>query len=165
MNDPQTTLYLFGFLAFFQLWGGVAIGAGARGRRPLPVLWGLLIGAAPLYFGVERLTRQIPGFSESPGIWPGVWLTWQVVCLCGAALAVGFGLPRLRALFLREGMAGLMVGTFIMAVAAIVGALFFRGGSELLSLAVGGAGFLFGAMWFGSGIQRLREKRRMTNDE
>ncbi len=158
MNNPLDTILIFGFLAFFHLWGGAAIGAGARGRRPLPVLWGLLIGGAPLYFGVERLIRQISGFSEESGIWPGVWLTWQVACLCGAALAVGFGLPKARALFLREGMAGLMVGTFIMAVAAIAGALFFRGGSELLSLAVGGAGFLFGAMWFGSGIQRLREK-------
>jgi hypothetical protein len=55
-------------------------------------------------------------------------------------------------------MAGLMVGTFIMTVAAVLGALFFRGGFELLSLTVGGVGFLFGATWFGSGIQRLRER-------
>ncbi len=165
MNNPLDTIFIFGLLAFFHLWGGAAIGAGARARRALPMLWGLLIGAAPLYFGVERLTRQLPGLSENPGIWPGVWLVWQLACLCGAALVVGCGLPRARALFLREGMTGLMVGTFIMAVAAVVGALFFRGGSELLSLAVGGAGFLFGAMWFGSGIQRMKAEGGRMKDE
>ena len=160
MNNPLDTIFIFGLLSFFHLWGGAAIGAGARARRALPALWGLLIGGAPLYFGIERITMlaQKPGFSEKPGFLAGAGLAWQVACLCGAALAVGFGLPRLRALFLRDGMAGLMVGTFIMAVAAVLGALFFRNGSEILSLAVGGVGFLFGAAWFGSGIQRLRGK-------
>jgi hypothetical protein len=49
-----------------------------------------------------------------------------------------------------------MIGTFIMVTAAATGAWLLRGGVELVSLIVGGAGFLFGAMWFGAGIQQLR---------
>jgi hypothetical protein len=31
----------------------------------------------------------------------------------------------------------------------------------LLSLVVGGAAFMFGAMWFGSGLRQLREPRKV----
>ena len=41
-------------------------------------------------------------------------------------------------------------GTFIMAIGAVLGAWFFRLGAEFWSLAAGGIGFLFGAMWFGA---------------
>jgi hypothetical protein len=146
MFNSLDTLLIFTILAAFNLWGGAAIGAGIRGRRVLPVLWGILIGGAPLYFGIERLVmlnRWLP-------------LACQVACLVGAALAVGLAFPRLRAFFLREGMAALMIGTLIMAAAAVLGAWLLRGGAEIISLVVGGIGFLFGAMWFGSGIQQLR---------
>jgi hypothetical protein len=146
MFNSLDTLLIFTILAAFNLWGGAAIGAGIRGRRVLPVLWGILIGGAPLYFGIERLAmldRWLP-------------LACQLACLVGAALAVGLAFPRLRAFFLREGMAALMIGTLIMAAAAVLGAWLLRGGAEIVSLIVGGIGFLFGAMWFGSGIQQLR---------
>jgi hypothetical protein len=137
---------VFGFLSFLHFWGGSAIGAGARGRRFLPVVWGLLVGAAPLYFGVER--------GRTLGVWGA--LAWQLAVLGLSAVLVAAALPRVRALFLRPGMDSLMVGTFIMAAAAVIGAWFFRAGSELGSLLAGGAGFLFGAMWFGAGLKRLR---------
>jgi hypothetical protein len=148
MFNSLDTLLIFSVLAVFNLWGGAAIGAGIRGRRALPVLWGALIGGAPLYFGVERLaTLGAP-----------LALACQLACLIGAALVVGLGLPRLRAFFLKEGMAALMIGTFMMTAAAVLGAWLLRGGAELISLIVGGAGFLFGAMWFGAGVQQLRGK-------
>ncbi len=150
MYNPRDVLLIFGLLTFFHLWGGAAIGAGVRGRRGLPILWGLLIGAAPFYLGVERVARL--------GSWAG--LIWQLVCLAAAALAVGLALPRLRALFLRQGMASIMIGTFIMAAGAVAGALFVRHGSEVLSLIIGGLVFLFGAMWLGSGVRQLREERQ-----
>ena len=79
-------------------------------------------------------------------------------CSSLSALLTACRLPRLRALFLTQGMNTLMIGTFIMAVGAVAGAWFFRLGSEFWSLAVGGIGFLFGAMWFGAGIKQLRGK-------
>jgi sorbitol-specific phosphotransferase system component IIBC len=148
MFDSLDTLLIFTFLAAFNLWGGAAIGAGIRGRRVMPVLWGMLIGGAPLYFGIERLVKL-------GDLLP---LACQIACLAGAALAVGLALPRVRAFFLREGMSALMIGTFIMTAAALLGAWLVRGGAEIISLIVGGIGFLFGAMWFGSGIQQLRGK-------
>ena len=148
MFNPLDTLLIFGFLTFFHLWGGAAIGAGMRGRRVLPILWGALVGGAPLYFGIERVTEL--------GSWAG--LAWQIICLLLAGLAVGLAVPRIRALFLRRGMNSLMIGTFIMIVGLVVGAAFFRLGSELASLIFGSLIFLFGAMWFGSGIQQLRGK-------
>ena len=146
MFNSLDTLLIFAILAAFNLWGGAAIGAGIRGRRALPVLWGILIGGAPLYFGVERLVKL------------DEWLplACQIACLVSAALAVGLSLPRVRAFFLQEGMAALMIGTFIMAAAAVLGAWLSRSGAEIVSLIVGGIGFLFGAMWFGAGIQQLR---------
>ncbi len=148
MFNSLHTLLIFTILAAFNLWGGAAIGAGIRGRRALPVLWGVLIGGAPLYFGIERLVTL------------GEWLplACQLACLVGAALAVGLALPRVRAFFLHEGMTALMIGTFIMAAAAVLGAWLLRSGAEIISLIVGGVGFLFGAMWFGAGIQQLRGK-------
>jgi len=148
MFNSLDTLLIFTILAAFNLWGGAAIGAGIRGRRVLPVLWGILIGGAPLYFGIERLVM----------LGEGLPLACQIACLVGAALAVGLSLPRLRAFFLKEGMNALMIGTIIMAIAAVLGAWLLRGGAEIISLIVGGSGFLFGAMWFGAGIQQLRGK-------
>ena len=148
MFNSLDTLLIFTILAAFNLWGGAAIGAGIRGRRALPVLWGILIGGAPLYFGIERLVTL------------NEWLplACQLACLVGAALAVGLAMPRLRAFFLKEGMNALMIGTFIMVVAAVLGAWLSRSSLEIISLIVGGVGFLFGAMWFGAGIQQLRGK-------
>jgi hypothetical protein len=146
MSNPLDALLFFGFLTFLHLWGGAAIGAGVRGRRALPILWGLLVGGTPLYFGIERVAKL--------NSWVG--LGWQVVCLVLAALLVGLAAPRLRAVFLRPGMRSLMIGTFIMAGGAVIGALFFQLGSEALSLIIGSLIFLFGAMWFGSGVQQLR---------
>ena len=105
------------------------------------MLWGVLIGGAPLYFGIERLVT----LGES------LPLACQLACLVGAALAVGLSLPRVRAFFLKDGMTALMVGTFIMAAAALLGAWLSRSGREIVSLIIGGIGFLFGAMWFGAG--------------
>ena len=146
MNNAVDTALVFAFLSFFHLWGGAAFGAGVRARRWLPVAWGLLVGATPFYFGIERV-RVL-------GAWGG--LIWQVGCFAAAALAVGLRMPHLRAQFLKDGASALMAGTFIMAAGAALGALFFRGGSETLSVMVGGIAFMFGAMWFGSGLRRLR---------
>jgi hypothetical protein len=146
MNNAFDTALTFAFISFFQLWGGAAFGAGVRARRWLLVAWGLLVGAAPFYFGIER--------GLTLGAWDG--LIWQIGCFALAALAVALRMPRLRAMFLSEGAAALMVGTFIMVVGAVLGALFFRSGSETLSLIVGGVAFMFGAMWFGSGLKQLR---------
>ncbi len=156
MTNLLDALLVFGFLTIFHLWGGAAIGAGARGRRLLPILWGALLGGAPLYFGIERVVKL--------GSWGG--LAWQGVCLLFAALLVGAALPRLRALLLSQGMAAVMIGAFIMAAGALLGALLARWGSELVSFIIGGAFFLFGAMWFGSGLQQLRgpDCRRTTKD-
>ena len=149
MNNTLDAALVFGFLTFFHLWGGAAFGAGLRAQRWLPVLWGLLIGGAPLYFGIERAAKL--------GSWGG--LAWQVGCFAAAALAVGLSLPRLRAALLTEAAAALMIGTFIMCGGAVVGAVFYQRGADLLSLVVGGAAFLFGAMWFGNGLQQLRGSR------
>jgi hypothetical protein len=146
MNNALDALLIFGFLTFFELWGGAAIGAGLAGRNALPIVWGALVGGLPLYFGIER------------GIMLGAWggLLWQIAALVVAGMAVGLRLPRLRALFLRAGMSALMIGTFVMLTGAAAGAWLFRVGSEPLSLIVGGLLFLLGAMWVGSGIQQLR---------
>ena len=145
MNNALDALLVFGFLTFFELWGGAAIGAGMAGRKVLPIIWGALIGGLPLYFGIER------------GVMLGAWggLLWQIATLLLAGLAVGLTLPRVRALFVRAGMSTLMIGSFVMLAGAAAGALLFRAGSELLSLIVGGLLFFFGAMWVGSGIQQL----------
>lgn len=148
MSNTFDAALIFGFLSFFQFWGGAAVGAGIRGRRALPVLWGLLIGGAPLYFGIER--------GLALGEWG--WLAWQVLLFAGSAVLVANAVPRLRALFLTPGMNTLTIGTFIMAAGALLGAWFFRIGSEFWSLAAGGIGFLFGAMWFSAGIKQLRGK-------
>lgn len=139
---------VFGFLSFFHLWGGAAIGAGLSGRRTWPVLWGCLVAGAPLYFGVER--------GVTLGEWG--WLAWQIAVTGASALVVARRLPRLRALFLTRGMDTLTKGTFIMAIGAVTGVWFFRMGAEFWSLAAGGIGFMFGAMWFGAGIKQLRGK-------
>jgi hypothetical protein len=146
MNNVIDALLVFGFLTFFELWGGAALGAGIAGRKALPMVWGALIGSLPLYFGIER------------GILRGAWggLLWQIATLIVAGLAVGLALPGVRALFLHAGMGTLMIGTFVMLAGAAAGALLFRAGSEPLSLIIGGLLFLFGAMWVGSGVQQLR---------
>ncbi len=146
MNTSLDALFVFALLAFLQLWGGLALGAGIWGRRLMPILWGLLIGAAPLYLGVER------------GLVLGSWLplAGQLAVLLLSATWVILRSSRLREAFLKPGMNTLMIGTFLMAVGAVLGALFFRLGSEPLSLIVGGAGFIFGSMWFGAGIKQLR---------
>ncbi|MCU0500835.1 MAG: hypothetical protein MUC51_03550 [Anaerolineae bacterium] len=148
MNNTLDAFLIFGFLAFFELWGGAAIGAGVAGRKALPIVWGALIGGLPLYFGIER------------GIVLGAWggLLWQITALLAAGLTVGLRLPRVRAFFLRAGMNALMIGTFVMLAGAAVGAWLFRVGSEPLSLGIGGLLFFFGALWVGSGIQQLRTK-------
>jgi len=148
MNNTLDALLIFGFLTFFELWGGAAIGAGLTGRKALPIVWGALIGGLPLYFGIER------------GIMLGAWagLLWQIAALLAAGLAVRLRLPKVLAFFLRAGMNALMIGTFVMLAGAAAGAWLFRAGSEPLSLIVGGLLFFFGAMWVGSGIQQLRGK-------
>lgn len=146
MSNSLDTILIFAVLSFFQLWGGAAIGAGVRGRRPLSVVWGILIGGVPLYFGIERVAVL--------GSWAA--LAWQIGCLVISALAVGLGLPRLRAFLLKDGMALLMIGTFIMALGAVLGAWLLRRNAEVWSLLAGGSCFMFGAMWFGAGIRQLR---------
>jgi hypothetical protein len=148
MNNAFDAALVFAFIGFFNLWGGAAFGAGVRARRGLPVAWGLLVGATPFYFGIER--------GLALGDWGG--LIWQLGCFAVAALASAYRMPRLRAMFLREGATALMIGTFIMALGAVLGALFFRSGAETLSLIVGGAAFMIGAMWFGSGLKQLRSR-------
>jgi hypothetical protein len=112
----------------------------------MPVLWGLLIGVAPLYLGIER--------GRALGEWG--WLAWQVGLLLVSAGLLAARLARLRALFLTQGMNTLIIGTFLMAVGGVLGAWFFRQGSEFLSLLTGGIAFLFGSIWFGAGIKQLR---------
>lgn len=148
MTNPRDAIPIFAFLALFQLWGGAAIGAGIRGRRGLPLVWGALLGAVPLAFGIERMTRL------------GEWLALlcQLGVVAAAALAVGCAAPRLRALLLSRGMTTLMIGTLIMAAGATLGAFLSQRSAEIPALIIGGAGFLFGAMWFGAGIQQLRGK-------
>jgi hypothetical protein len=146
MSNSFDAAMIFGFLSFFHFWGGAAVGAGARGQRALPIAWGLLIGAGPFYFGIER--------GSTLGEWG--WLAWQVGVLVLSAITIAYRLPRLRALFLTQGMKTLSTGTFIMAVGAVLGAWFFRQGSEFWSLLAGGIGFMFGAVWFGAGLKQLR---------
>jgi hypothetical protein len=148
MSTSLDAAFVFAILAFLQLWGGLALGAGIWGRKPLPILWGLLIGGVPLYLGLER------------GLVLGSWiaLAAQMAVLLLSAAWIFLRPSRLREAFLKPGMNTLMIGTFLMTGGAILGALFFRLGSEPLSLIVGGAGFIFGAMWFGAGIKQLRGK-------
>jgi hypothetical protein len=148
MEGRLTALFLFGLLTFLHLWGGAAIGAGLRAKVALPLLWGLLVGIAPMAFGIQRLMLL--------NSWAG--LLWQIACLLTSAIAVAIGLPRLRAWLLQPGMSAIMIGTLLMAGGALVGAVLFRRGTETLSLILGGAGFIFGAMWMGSGLDRLRGK-------
>jgi hypothetical protein len=161
MNNPLDTMLLFGFLTFLHLWGGAAIGAGLHPANPgggagggrhtpvaLPMLWGLLVGVAPMYFGLERGIKL--------DSWAG--LAWQVSCVLASAIAVAAGPARLRAWLLQDGMIAVMIGSLVMAAGAILGAVLFWRGAEVLSLILGGAGFIFGAMWFGSGLSRLRGK-------
>ena len=146
MNNRLDALLLFGFLTFLHLWAGAAIGAGLRAKIALPVLWGLLVGISPMVFGIERGVRL--------DSWAG--LSWQIACLLASAVAVGIGPVRIRAWLLQPGMTAVMIGSLLMAGGALVGAVLFRSGSEMLSLLLGGVGFIFGAMWFGSGLYRLR---------
>lgn len=148
MSNSLDAALVFGFLTFFHLWGGAAAGAGIAGRRLAPILWGALIGGAPLYLGIER--------GLALGEWG--WLAWQLFALLVSGWLAGIRLPGLRQRFLTRGMTTLAIGTFIMAAGALVGAWFFRLGSEFWSLLAGGIGFLFGAMWFGAGIKQLRGK-------
>jgi hypothetical protein len=148
MSDSADSLFLFGLLTFLHLWGGAAIGAGLRCKAALPVLWGLLVGVAPIIFGIERGIRL--------GSWAGP--AWQVVCLLASMLLVATGPAHIRAWLLQAGMTSIMIGSLLMAGGALAGAILFQRGSELLSLALGGAGFMFGAMWFGAGLFRLRGK-------
>lgn len=148
MSNSFDAALVFSFLSFFHFWGGAALGAGIRGRRAPTILWGALIGGAPLYFGIER------GVVLGEWGWPG----WQVLVVASSALLIGYRLPRLRAVFMAPGMNTLTIGTFIMAAGAVIGAWLFRLGSEVWSLVAGGIGFLFGAMWFGAGIKQLRGK-------
>jgi hypothetical protein len=148
MSNSLDAALVFGFLSFFNFWGGAAVGAGAAGRRPLPVLWGCLIGLTPLWLGIER--------GAVLGEWR--WLAWQTLLVTASALLVANRLHRLRSLLLAEGMQTLMKGTLIMAFGAVIGAWFFRQGAEIWSLVSGGVVFLVGAMWFGAGIKQLRAK-------
>jgi uncharacterized membrane protein len=59
----------------------------------------------------------------------------------------------------RGAVSALVIGAAMMTLGALLGAVLYQSGVEALSLIVGGAGFLFGAMWFGSGIRQLRGKR------
>lgn len=149
MNDTFTTAVVFGVLTFFHAAGGAALGVALRGRSWLLAAWGLVIGASPCYFGIEQ------------GVKRGAWLplAWQVGVLVACASAMN--LPqasRVSRFFLRSGMNGLMIGTFIMAASAVTAAWLVRQGAEIGSQVVGGIGFLFGAMWFGAGIKQLRGK-------
>ncbi len=149
MNNSLNTVLVFGVLTFFHVVGGAALGAGLRGQSRLLIAWGLLIGAGPCYFGIEQ------------GIKLGAWLPllWQVTVLVGCLLAVSRPrASRMAAFFLRSGMNSLMIGTFIMAAAAVAAAWLVRQGAEISSQIIGGIGFLFGAMWFGAGIKQLRGK-------
>lgn len=148
MSNFLDAALIFGFLSFFHLWGGAAIGAGLAGRKAWPVLWGCLVGGAPLYFGIER--------GATLGEWG--WLVWQIGLIVVSAVLVANRLPRFRALFLTPGMDTLTKGTFIMVAGAVIGAWFFRMGAEFWSLAAGGIAFIYGAMWFGAGIKQLRGK-------
>jgi hypothetical protein len=148
MTNPVDAALVFGFISFLQLWGGFGIGAGLVLRRLLPVAWGVMVGVLPLYFGIERGVKLDQ--------WGG--LLWQVGVLVVSAWLIAFRLPRLRNAFGKAGMTSLMIGSFIMTVGMLLGAWFFRLGSEIASLAFGGIGFLFGAMWFGAGIKQLRGK-------
>lgn len=147
MTDRFDTALIFGLLALFQVIGGAALGAGLRARRRLPMAWGALFGSAPLYFGVERVWLL------------GDWLPLigQLAVVAASMFGVGL-LPRVRAFFLHQGMASLMIGTLIMAAAAVIAAWLVSREAELISQVVGGIGFLFGAMWFGAGIKQLRGK-------
>jgi len=145
---PVYTLSLLGLAGLVGFWAGAATGAGLRERRALPVAWGLLVGAASLYAG--------HAVAAGIGSWGG--LAWLAVCFAGGGLAVGLGLRGLRSWLLRRAVVSLMAGTLIMAFGALLGAMLYQGGLEALSLILGGAGFLFGAMWFGSGLKQLRGK-------
>jgi hypothetical protein len=162
MNNALDAALLFGFLTFLHLWGGAAIGAGLRpagtedlrqsefagrrGRAVLAVVWGVLVGIAPMYFGIERGIEL-----ES---WAG--FVWQAGCVLASALVVATGPVRLRSWMLQPGMTAVMIGSLLMSAGAALGALLFWRGAEALSFVLGGAAFLFGAMWFGSGLYRLR---------
>ena len=156
MESRPTTLFLFGLLTFLHLWGGAAIGAGLRlaagtglrAKAAVPLLWGLLVGVAPMFFGIQRVMLL--------NSWGG--LCWQVACVLASAIAVAVRLPRLRAWLLQPGMRAIMIGSLLMAGGALVGAVLFRHGTEALSLILGGVGFVFGAMWMGSGLHQLRRK-------
>jgi hypothetical protein len=146
MNGMPDTLLFFGLLSFLSLWGGAAAGAGIRGRAAVPVVWGLLFGAAPMVLGLEWGLRL--------DSWAG--LACQLGCFLASAIAVGIGMARLRGWLLQAGMAAVMIGSLLMAAGAGLGALLYSRSFEVLSLVAGGAGFLLGAMWFGSGLYRLR---------
>lgn len=148
MTDRFDTLLIFGILSLFQLIGGAALGAGARGRRLAPLLLGLVVGAAPFYFGIER------------GVMMRAWgaLAWQMGVLAAGALAVGLGLRNVRAFLLRPAITTLTIGSFIMLAGMLIGAWLSRTGAEFWSILVGGLPFVFGAMWFGAGLKQLRAK-------
>ncbi len=151
--DEQATHFdaalIFGFLSFFQFWGGAAVGAGMqRAPRAAGACGAAWSAPSPLYFGIER--------GLALGEWG--WLVWQVL-LFAAERAAGRLSPAAAAgavpdpghehpdhRHLHHGRR------------RVLGAWFFRLGSEFLSLAAGGIGFLFGAIWFGAGIKQLRGK-------
>ncbi len=148
MTETFATALIFGSLTLFHAVGGAAIGAGARGRRPAPMLWGLVVGISPLYFGIERVVTL--------SAWGA--LVWQLAVLLASALAVGLGLRRVRALFLRPAITTVVIGSFIMLAGMLIGAWLNRVGAAFWSIVAGGLPFAFGAMWFGAGLKQLRAK-------
>ena len=71
MSNSVDAALVFGFISFLQLWGGFGIGAGLARRRLLPVLWGVMVGVLPLYFGIERGMKL-----GHWGGWPGRSPCW-----------------------------------------------------------------------------------------
>ena len=142
------TWLLLGLAGLASFAAGAAAGTGLREKQALPAIWGTLAGAALLYAG--RATGA--GMSAAGS------LAGLAICFAGGALAAGLGLPSLRSWLIRPAVSALMAGTLIMAFGTLLGAILYQSGLEVPSLVLGGAGFLFGAMWFGSGLKQLREK-------
>jgi uncharacterized membrane protein len=62
-----------------------------------------------------------------------------------------------------SAVSALLAGTLIMITGALIGAILYQSSLETLSLVLGGVGFLFGAMWFGSGLKQLRDKQDVSD--
>ena len=145
-------LFPIGFLAIFQLIGGIALGNGLRsliskrgGAETFFIIWGLGFGGIPLLIGtVFAATSGVPLLMLiGPGVYLGAIL-FGMLLLPWLSETIGGGLLLLLAM-----------GLLFMSIGSIAGFVMVRQGEVVGGLLFGLIFFGVGALLSGSGIWSL----------